>query len=134
MERKRGDGVLWEVAELFDLPGEMVGTLPHLELLGDKQLYLERHRGILSYSEEVLDINTPAGVLRLRGTGLRILSMTAEALRIMNEKIKDRELTKRYLCIVHGTPSPRAGKIEGYLVKDAKKNQVFLSKTSTPGA
>ena len=75
MERKRGDGVLWEVAELFDLPGEMVGTLPHLELLGDKQLYLERHRGILSYSEEVLDINTPAGVLRL-------LSMTAEALRI----------------------------------------------------
>ena len=82
MERKRGDGVLWEVAELFDLPGEMVGTLPHLELLGDKQLYLERHRGILSYSEEVLDINTPAGVLRLRGTGLRILSMTAEALRI----------------------------------------------------
>ena len=48
MERKRGDGVLWEVAELFDLPGEMVGTLPHLELLGDKQLYLERHRGILS--------------------------------------------------------------------------------------
>ena len=82
MERKRGDSVLWEVAELFDLPGEMVGTLPHLELLGDKQLYLERHRGILSYSEEVLDINTPAGVLRLRGTGLRILSMTAEALRI----------------------------------------------------
>ena len=82
MERKRGDGVLWEVAELVDLPGEMVGTLPHLELLGDKQLYLERHRGILSYSEEVLDINTPAGVLRLRGTGLRILSMTAEALRI----------------------------------------------------
>ena len=59
MERKRGDGVLWEVAELFDLPGEMVGTLPHLELLGDKQLYLERHWGILSYSEEVLDINTP---------------------------------------------------------------------------
>ena len=82
MERKRGDGVLGEVAELFDLPGEMVGTRPHLELLGDKQLYLERHRGILSYSEEFLDINTPAGVLRLRGTGLRILSMTAEALRI----------------------------------------------------
>ena len=51
MERKRGDGVLWEVAELFDLPGELVGTLPHLELLGGKQLFVERHRGILSYSE-----------------------------------------------------------------------------------
>ena len=66
--------------------------------------------------------------------GIVIAAKTAEALRIMNEKIKDRELTKRYLCIVHGTPSPRAGKIEGYLFKDAKKNQVFLSKTSTPGS
>ena len=53
--------------------------------------------------------------------GIVIAAKTAEALRIMNEKIKDRELTKRYLCIVHGTPSPRAGKIEGYLFKDAVK-------------
>ena len=79
---------------------------------------------------------TPALCNRIdRNTGgIVIAAKTAEALRIMNEKIKDRELTKRYLCIVHGTPSPRAGKIEGYLFKDAKKNQVFLSKTSTPGS
>ena len=85
MDRKRGDGVLWEVAELFDLPGELVGTLPHLELLGGKQLFGERHRGIRSYSEEVLDVNTAAGVLRVRGTGLRILAMTAEAVRVGGE-------------------------------------------------
>ena len=82
MDRKRGDGVLWEVAELFDLPGEMVGTLPHLELLGDKQLFVERHRGILRYQPESLDVNTAAGVLRIRGRELSILAMTAEALRL----------------------------------------------------
>ena len=82
MDRKRGDGVLWEVAELFDLPGELVGTLPHLELLGGKQLFVERHRGILSYSEEQIDANTTAGVLRVTGAGLNLLAMTAEELRI----------------------------------------------------
>ena len=39
--------------------------------------------------------------------GIVIAAKTAEALRILNQKIKDRELDKRYLCIVHGTPKPR---------------------------
>ena len=34
--------------------------------------------------------------------GIVIAAKTAEALRILNDKIKDREMEKRYLCIVHG--------------------------------
>ena len=79
---------------------------------------------------------TPALCNRIdRNTGgIVIAAKTAEALRIMNQKIKDRELEKFYLCIVHGTPSPREGKIEGFLFKDAKQNRVYLSKNSQPGA
>ena len=36
--------------------------------------------------------------------GIVIAAKTAEALRILNDKIKDREMEKRYLCIVHGRP------------------------------
>ena len=79
---------------------------------------------------------TPALCNRIdRNTGgIVIAAKNAEALRIMNQKIKDRELEKRYLCIVHGTLSPKAGRIEGYLFKDAKKNQVYMSAKSQPGA
>ncbi|MBE6995821.1 MAG: sporulation protein [Ruminococcaceae bacterium] len=85
MERNRKGrqgGILSAVAELFDLPGDVVAGLPHLEMVGSRQLYLEHHTGILAYSEEQIDANTTAGVLRIRGRDLTLLAMTAEELRI----------------------------------------------------
>ena len=85
MERNRKEktgGVLSAVAELFDLPADVVAGLPHMELVGDRQLYLEHHTGILTYSEEQIDANTVTGVLRIRGERLTLLAMTAEELRI----------------------------------------------------
>ena len=85
MERNRKEwsgGVMNTVAELFDLPGDVVARLPHLEMVGGMQLYLERHTGILGYSQEQIDINTTSGVLRIKGAKLSIIAMTAEELRI----------------------------------------------------
>ena len=79
---------------------------------------------------------TPALCNRIdRNTGgIVIAAKTAEALRVMNQKIKDRELDKRYLAIVEGTPKPLDGSLKGYLFKDAKKNRVFVSDAPQPGA
>ena len=85
MERNRRDregGVLSAVAELFDLPADVVAGLPRLEMVGSRQLYLEHHTGILAYSQEQIDANTAAGVLRVRGERLTLLAMTAGELRI----------------------------------------------------
>jgi len=70
------------VAELFDLPADVVAGLPHMEMVGSRQLYLEHHTGILSYSDTQIDANTPMGVLRIRGERLTLLAMTAGELRI----------------------------------------------------
>ena len=66
--------------------------------------------------------------------GIVIAAKTAEALRVLNQKIKDRELEKKYLCVVHGTPKPREGKLEGYIFKDAKENRVYVTQKPQPGA
>ena len=66
--------------------------------------------------------------------GIVIAAKTAEALRVLNQKIKDREMDKRYLAIVEGTPKPPRGSLKGYLFKDAKKNRVFVSDKMQPGA
>lgn len=66
--------------------------------------------------------------------GIVIAAKNAEALRIMNEKIRDREITKSYLCVVHGKPRPTEGRLEGYIFKDAKKNQVYVKDKMQPGA
>ncbi len=79
---------------------------------------------------------TPALCNRIdRNTGgIVIAAKTAEALRVMNQKIKDRELDKRYLAIVEGTPKPPKGSLKGYLFKDAKKNRVFVTDTPQAGS
>ena len=79
---------------------------------------------------------TPALCNRIdRNTGgIVIAAKTAEALRVMNQKIKDRELDKRYLAIVEGTPKPSQGSLKGYLFKDAQKNRVFVTDKPQPGA
>lgn len=83
MERNRKESrVLDTVAELFDLPADVVAGLPRLEMVGSRQLYLEHHTGILTYSEEQIDVNTPEGILRVRGERLTLTAMTAEELRI----------------------------------------------------
>ena len=78
----RSGELLSAVAELFDLPADVVAGLPRLELIGSRQLYLEHHSGILSYSGERIDANTPAGVLRIGGRDLTLLAMTGAALRV----------------------------------------------------
>lgn len=79
---------------------------------------------------------TPALCNRIdRNTGgIVIAAKTAEALRVMNQKIKDREIDKRYLAIVEGTPKPREGSLKGYLFKDAKQNRVYVTDTPQTGA
>ena len=66
--------------------------------------------------------------------GIVIAAKNAETLRILNEKIRDREIDKRYLCVVHGRPKPSEGRLESYIFKDAKKNQVYVKDRPEPGA
>ncbi len=65
--------------------------------------------------------------------GIVIAAKNAETLRILNQKIRDRELSKYYLAIVHGRMSPPAGKLEGFLQKDEAKKQVKVFSRPVPG-
>ncbi len=60
--------------------------------------------------------------------GIVIAAKNAEALRILNEKIKLREIDKFYLCVVHGQMKKKSELLEGYLEKNEEKNQVYISK------
>ncbi len=59
--------------------------------------------------------------------GIVIAAKNAEALRIMNEKIKNDEIRKFYLCAVHGKMPKRADTLTGYLKKNSATNLVDIS-------
>ena len=138
-----------------------VGT-PKLSIVYEDEniLLADKKPGVLCHSAGVWDYNTlianiqaylaqkgewrpreenafaPALCNRIdRNTGgIVIAAKKAEALRILNEKIRDREIDKRYLCVVRGRPRPPEGALEGYIFKDAKRNQVYVKDRPEPGA
>lgn len=77
---------------------------------------------------------TPALCNRIdRNTsGIVIAAKTAEALRIMNEKIKNREIDKFYLAVIHGVPAKESDTLYGYLLKDEKNNKVKVYDRNPP--
>ena len=138
-----------------------VGT-PRLTIVYEDEniLLLDKKPGVLCHSAGTWDYNTlianvqaymaqkgewkpkeensfaPALCNRIdRNTGgIVIAAKNAEALRILNEKIRDREIEKFYLCAVSGRPRPASGRLENYLFKDADKNQVYVKSKPEPGA
>lgn len=63
--------------------------------------------------------------------GIVIAAKNAEALRILCDKIKSREIDKRYLTVVHGIPKEKEALLEGYLEKNSDKNKVYMQKNKT---
>ena len=65
--------------------------------------------------------------------GIVIAAKNAETLRIINEKIRDREIDKRYLCVTLGRPRPPEGEVSCFLLKDEQKKQVSVYHRPVPG-
>lgn len=85
------------------------------------------------YDPEAENSFRPALANRIdRNTGgIVIAAKNAEALRILCDKIKTRELDKLYLCVVHGTPKKREDILEGFLEKNETKKQVYIKSKMT---
>ena len=71
-----------KTAEVFDLPGDVVAGLPRVELLGDRQLRMENHRGILAYGSDEIHISGGKLIVKVRGTNLELRDMNAVELLI----------------------------------------------------
>ncbi|MBE6662679.1 MAG: RluA family pseudouridine synthase [Ruminococcaceae bacterium] len=66
--------------------------------------------------------------------GIVIAAKNAEALRVMNEKIRNDEIRKFYFCAVHGRMPKKADTLYGFLRKDSKHNTVEVTDTRLPGS
>ncbi len=85
------------------------------------------------YNPEADKAFSPALVNRIdRNTGgIIIAAKNAMALRVLNEKVRTREIRKFYLCIVKGCPKKKCDTLKDYLTKDENKNTVRVSKNET---
>ncbi|GAA4858287.1 sporulation protein YqfC [Paenibacillus vulneris] len=65
-------------AKLLDLPQDVVLDLPRMTLIGNMQLYIENHRGVLHFSNELMRLALNKGSLEVRGKQLVIRAILTE--------------------------------------------------------
>lgn len=115
------------------------GLVVHVDNDGEVDTLINR---VLKYLEKSGQYNpaaessfAPALCNRIdRNTsGLVLCAKNAPSLRVLNEKIRDREITKLYRCLVFGVPSPPHALKKAFLRKDAAKNQVEIFDQPVPG-
>ena len=82
MERPQKGQLLERVAGALDLPADMLAGLPRVELVGDQELRMENHRGILAYSAEEIHISGGRIIVRVKGAGMELRAMNANELLI----------------------------------------------------
>ena len=74
--KPRRFGFLERTAEVLDLPADALAGLPKLELVGDCELRVENHKGILAYSGEEIHISGGIYMIKIAGQGLELRAMT----------------------------------------------------------
>ncbi len=62
----------------MELPRDIVLDLPKITLVGNLQLYVENHKGIIEYSTGLIRINTKSGILVVTGSDLSIRTIVIE--------------------------------------------------------
>ncbi len=83
MDRK--ESLLERASQAFELPGDALAGLPRIELLGDRELRMEYHKGILAYGVDEIHISGGKMVVRVKGSGLELKSMNPTQLLITGQ-------------------------------------------------
>ena len=81
-------GFLERAAEVFDLPADAVAGVPRLELVGDRELRVENHKGILAYGRVEIHISGGVYIIKVVGQELELRAMTGLELLITGKVLQ----------------------------------------------
>ena len=81
----RKESLLEKTARVLDLPADGLAGLPSLWLMGDREVRVENHKGILAYGTEEIHIGGGVLIIRVRGSDLRLRVMTETELLITGQ-------------------------------------------------
>lgn len=82
---KKNEAIKKSLAEILELPKDIILDLPKIIMVGNLQIYIENHKGILEYTNNRIRINTKNGVLRIIGKNLMLKNIITEEIVIVGE-------------------------------------------------
>lgn len=67
-----------KMGEMLEIPKELVMDTGKLTVVGQKQVFLENHKGIVEYEDYRIKVNTKEGIIQFEGEGMDIKEITSE--------------------------------------------------------
>jgi sporulation protein YqfC len=80
------------VAEVAELPKDIIMDAPRVIMTGNFQFNIENHRGLIEYGCNCIRINTSIGVYKVTGSDLSISSIAPEEI-IITGNIEDVDIS-----------------------------------------
>lgn len=63
------------IADTFRVPKDVAMDLPRVSVCGDREIYVENHKGLKEYTDTDIRIGMRDGIMHISGSGLRIINM-----------------------------------------------------------
>ncbi len=76
--KNKVDDFKYNVSEVFELPKDIVLDLPKIIMIGNLELHVSNHKGIIEYTNEILRINSNIGIIRIEGVNLELKTILSE--------------------------------------------------------
>lgn len=74
-----------KITDTLELPRDIVLDVARVILIGNNQVTVENHKGIIEYSEMLIRVNTGSGILSIGGSNLNIKTIIQEEITITGE-------------------------------------------------
>ncbi|MGI6413006.1 MAG: sporulation protein YqfC [Syntrophomonadaceae bacterium] len=82
---KKNENLTRVVAEMLEIPKDLVMDLPKITVIGNNELYLENHKGIIEYGLTRLRVNVTRGYIEIAGNNLEIRALMPDEMSIAGE-------------------------------------------------
>ncbi|MDN5277117.1 MAG: hypothetical protein PWR01_1082 [Clostridiales bacterium] len=82
MRRRKLQEVKTTVSEMFELPKDIMLNLPRISMIGNNQMLVENHRGVIEYTPQKIRINSTIGVIRINGQDMDLKNIAADDIMI----------------------------------------------------
>ena len=85
MSRKRLEKMKSAVSDIFELPKEIMLNLPKISMIGNNQMLVENHKGVIEYPPQRIRVNSSIGVIRIQGSEMNLKNIAADDIMIIGE-------------------------------------------------
>lgn len=71
-------GFMNYIADVMALPKDVVLDLPKISVCGDREVFIENHKGLLEYTQSCIRVKMNDGIINIFGSELKIIVMETD--------------------------------------------------------